>query len=530
MSAVNALVPHDPRTRGPHPDPETPAAIPAGIPAEAVTREDPRYQHLVARARNTRFTGRPDTVHLVHSTEQVRQAVQHSVAAGQRLAVRSGGHGLDNLVDDPAVRALVDLSAMDAVGYDRAREAFSVQSGALLGPTYRSLYLDFGVALPGGTCPSVGLGGYVQGGGFGPMCRSHGLIVDHLYGIEVVTVDASGRARAVVATREPDDPNRELWWAHTGAGGGNFGIVTRYWFRSPHADGRDPRSALPRPPRTVLTGSASWSWEDLDEADFTRIVDNHGAWHAHDEQDGDGGYDTLYSGLYLNQRAVGQVTLTAQIDGDLPDARERLAGYFAAVGQGVRARCRTRFAAMPWLDSVQRDVENRGEQTRSKSKGAYLRRPYGPAQTATLFRYLQDPADRSHTVVLLFSYGRAVNRVAPHATAAPQRDSILKSYLGTYWVDPAEDERHLARNRAFYRDLYAATGGVPAPGTATDGSYVNYPDTDLADPRWNTSGIPWHALYFKDNYPRLQRAKDRWDPLDTFRHALSIRPTTATGH
>jgi len=44
------------------------------------------------------------------------------------------------------------------------------------------------------------------------------------------------------------------------------------------------------------------------------------------------------------------------------------------------------------------------------------------------------------------------------------------------------------------------------------------------DPQWNTSGVPWHALYYKDNYPRLQQIKSRWDPRNVFYHALSIRP------
>jgi FAD/FMN-containing dehydrogenase len=51
-----------------------------------------------------------------------------------------------------------------------------------------------------------------------------------------------------------------------------------------------------------------------------------------------------------------------------------------------------------------------------------------------------------------------------------------------------------------------------------------HPDVDLADPALNTSGVPWHALYYGANYPRLQRIKARWDPRDVFRHALSIRP------
>ena len=77
-------------------------------------------------------------------------------------------------------------------------------------------------------------------------------------------MDADGRPRVVVATREPSDPNRELWWALTGAGGGNFGIVTRYWFRSPGASGADPAALLPRAPESITTFQAEWSWNDID--------------------------------------------------------------------------------------------------------------------------------------------------------------------------------------------------------------------------------------------------------------------------
>lgn len=492
------------------------------FPAAVVTPDDPRYHHLVRRSRNTRFVGCPDTVHLVNSPEQTRQVVEEAVQVGNRIAVRGGGHGLDNLVDDAAVRTLIDTSQLNSVQYDPEHRAFAVGAGALLGPVYLSLHLGWGVAIPSGTCPSVGLGGYVQGGGFGAMCRQHGLIVDHLHGVEVVVVDSSGRAHTVVATREPSDLNHDLWWAHTGAGGGNFGVVTRFWFRSPEAETDEPTAVLPRPPHTILTVSANWPWDTMTERGFARIVHNHGEWHLKDGAHGSKKYDSLYSGLYLNQHMVGQLTLNAQMDGTRTDSEELLADYIGAVNDGVDAPCHIRYQDMPWMNSVLRDVENRGIYTRSKSKGAYLRRPYTVEQIAILYKYLSDPPYNGHTVALLFSYGGKINSVSPSATAAPQRDSILKSYLGTYWVHSKEDEAHLARIRAFYAELYAVTGGVPAPNTATDGSYINYPDVDLANPQWNTTGIPWHTLYFKDGYARLQQAKSRWDPYNIFRHALSI--------
>ncbi|MFJ6674671.1 BBE domain-containing protein [Actinosynnema sp. NPDC091369] len=48
---------------------------------------------------------------------------------------------------------------------------------------------------------------------------------------------------------------------------------------------------------------------------------------------------------------------------------------------------------------------------------------------------------------------------------------------------------------------------MPAPGELYDGSYVNQPDVDLADPAWNTSGVPWHTLYYEGNYPRLRQVR-----------------------
>src|SRR5262245_32019435 len=94
---------------------------------------DPRYQHLVRRGFNLRFVPRPDYVRMVASTEQVIVAVQTAVLDGQRLAVRSGGHGLEGFVGDPDIRVLIDTSSMAGVSYDPAQDAFEIEAGTLLG-------------------------------------------------------------------------------------------------------------------------------------------------------------------------------------------------------------------------------------------------------------------------------------------------------------------------------------------------------------------------------------------------------------
>ncbi|MYZ34304.1 MULTISPECIES: FAD-binding protein [unclassified Streptomyces] len=271
---------------------------------------------------------------LVASTEQVRDAVQQAADAGKRLTVRGGGHCYEDFAFNNAVETVIDLSEMSSVRHDEQRGAFEVEAGATLTDVYERLYKAYGVVVPGGVCYSVGVGGHVSGGGWGMLCRRDGLIVDHLYAVEVVVVDAQRRARVVIATREPDDPYRELWWAHTGGGGGNFGVVTRYWFRSPGATGTAPGSLLPRPPAEVLLSAVSWPWEEMTQQAVTPLVRNYGAWHEAHAAAG-GPYDGLVANLSLSHRSNGQIGLLTQMDATLPDARGLFDAFLRAVSDGV---------------------------------------------------------------------------------------------------------------------------------------------------------------------------------------------------
>jgi hypothetical protein len=500
------------------------AEAPGGAhPSVLVRPDDPRYAELTTRGYNGRFAASPDEVCLVYSAEHVERAVEAAVRAGRRVTVRSGGHCFEGLVDDPAVRVLLDVSEMKAVDYDPRLRAFAVEAGATLGELYRALYLGWGVTVPGGLCVEVGVGGHIAGGGYGPLSRRHGLSVDHLWAVEVVVVDRAGRARTVVATREPDDPNRDLWWAHTGGGGGNFGVVTRYWFRTPGATGTDPARLLPRPPARLLTGAAYWSWNGLTEAAFTRLVKNHGAWHAA-HSGPDSPYAAMHSTLYLQTLTAENIMLQVRMDATVPDARRLLDEYVAAVGEGVGAEPWVTVSEVLWMENTLAQRNANEGFDRSKSKGGYLRKPYTDAQVAAVYRALTEPTFHGWGLVYLASYGCRVNTVAPDATAVPQRDSIFKTWYAATWGDPAEDALNIDWVRRFYRDVYAATGGVPAPNDNQDGCFINYPDVDVKDPAWNTSGIAWQRLYYKENYPRLQRVKARYDPGNVFRHALSIEP------
>src|SRR4051812_10736883 len=164
---------------------------------------DPRYRLVVDKRFNKRFSANPDYVRVVRTTEQVISAVGDAVAEGRRLVVTSGGHCLEGFVADPGVRVIVDVSPMKNVYYDPQRRALAIEAGVTVGEAFRVLFERWGVVVPFGEYPEIGIGGHVVGGAFGFLCRQLGLAADYLFAVEVVTVDEHGAAHAVVATREP---------------------------------------------------------------------------------------------------------------------------------------------------------------------------------------------------------------------------------------------------------------------------------------------------------------------------------------
>lgn len=505
------------------PAPQQPVGPAAGT-AITVRPSDVRFAGLT-RGQNQRFASNPESVCLPVTTEQVVAAVSDAVRRGKRIAVRSGGHCYEDFVDHPDVRVLIDMTQMTAIAHDTKMNAIMVEAGAELGDVYDTLYKRWGVCLPGGSCYTVGVGGHVTGSGYGPLSRRHGYISDHVHAVEVVVVDARGKARAVVATRAADDPNRELWWAHTGGGGGGFGVVTRFWFRAPDATGTDPAKLLPTPPREAWIHRREWAWDQMTRERFARLLRNYGTWLERNSGP-ESPYTGLFSRLELTTRAYGPFHLVVQIDAGLPNAERLLNDFLNAVGEGTGVTPTvTDHRKLPWLHATGWPGMWMSNPTdRYKYKSSYHRKGFTAAQIAALYEQLTntDYAQQPF-VVSIASFGGKVNALPADATANPHRDSVMKLLWGTAWQAAADDDRHVGWHQRFYQAVYRDTGGVPVPGEVTDGCFINYCDIDISDPAWNSSEVPWHHLYFKENYPRLQQVKKAYDPGDVFRHSQSIR-------
>ncbi|MFI9723692.1 FAD-binding oxidoreductase [Streptomyces sp. NPDC052396] len=493
------------------------------VAPEVIVRPgDARYTELATRGYNQRFSSSADEIWLVHSAEQVEKAVNQAVRQNQRITVRSGGHCFEGLVDDPQIRLLVDTSEMKGVTFDPRMNAFAVLPGNRLGEVYKALHDGWGVTLPAGVCPEVGVAGHVAGGGYGPLSRHYGLSVDHLHAVEVVVAGKDGRARTLVGTCDPKDPHHDLWWAHTGGGGGQFGIVTKYWFRTPGAKG-EPGKLLPTPPERFRVSYVTWPWNGLTEAGFTRLVMNHGAWHAANSGP-DSPYARMHSSLQLFAAFAGYVKLEIRMDATVPNLEQLHNDYIKALSAGVGVQPTVQTTDSTWLEAALTPSGDRQGYTRHKSMGGYLRKPFTDTQIAALYKSLTDQTHKGIGLVYLAAYGCKINTVAPTATAVAQRDSIIKLWYANNWVDKADDEAEVNWIRTLHGTVHASTGGVPVPNDQQDGCYINYPDIDIRNTSVNHSGVPWSTLLYKQNYPRLQRAKSTYDPRGVFRHTLSVDP------
>jgi FAD/FMN-containing dehydrogenase len=485
-------------------------------PGATVGRDDPRYDTL-RRGFNLRWVGDPAEIALPGSAEQVRGAIQQAVGAGQRVTVRSGGHCYEDFAVGNVGGVIVDMAAMAQTYFDPVRGAFCVEAGATLWSVIWTLYKLYGRALPTGSCYSVGAGGHISGGGYGLLARKYGLIVDWLDAVEIVTVGGDGQARVTIAERNGEDA--DLLWACQGGGGGNFGIITRFWFRE-----------LPEAPTEAHLVNLAWDWDGMDYDEFAQIVGRYGRFLKQNSAPG-GPYDGLFALLHLTHRTfipelpttpTGQVVLTAQYVGDEPWRLAEFADFMGA--EGVRAPVgqrqpvglnffphpTTAVQRLPWLYATQ-SLDGSGPNRRGKYKSAYMNEPFPDRQVEAMWTFLTDGLANSQALLQVDSYGGAVNAVPWNATAIPQRSSIMKLQYQAYWTDPADGDENLAWIRGFYEAMYGAAG--PVPDGVMDGCYVNYPDVDL---------VGWQQLYYQDSYPALQRVKADWDPLNLFNHAQSI--------
>src|SRR5215470_888534 len=507
--------------------------------AITVTQQDPRYPTL-RRSRNLRLPASEadfaSRIELCENASDVAEVLQRIVNAGLRPTVRSGGHCYEDFVVNNPGGAILDFSLMQDSHSTEEGARYRINAGKQLGDIYLDLFKRYGVTIPAGTCYAVGAGGHISGGGYGLLSRLHGLTVDWLSAVDILTVDASGK---VISRRVDKQHDPDLFRACRGAGGGNFGVITAFHF-----------DKLPQPPQEVVHAGLSFDWSTMTEDRFVAILRTYGNYWETRGKDPD--TYGLFAILDVSHASTKRFGLSLQfcnpdgtckdltvvneflnlfsscgpIPGAPPPAGERAIAHSAIAGEACAGQ-----HPMPrrlWLDATIGDGGGEGS-GRAKYKSTYMKTNFTTEEAKCMYKHMTRDVpgiDLRGVFLAIDSYGGGINRSQlAEETSSWQRASIMKLQFQSYWQNAEDDAGRLKWLKEFYSDLYSSSkvdpryASTPYPGEHYEGCYINYPDCDmLAYPFWP-------QLYYGDQglYPFLQKVKRRYDPNNVFHHAMSVR-------
>jgi FAD/FMN-containing dehydrogenase len=191
-----------------------------GFAGQLVRSLDPSYDEH-RKVWNGSVDRHPALIARCTGVEDVSAATGFARRTGLPVAVRGGGHSFPGLsvCDDGIV---IDLGPMKGIRVDPDARTARVQAGVLLGELDRETQAS-GLAVPSGIVTHTGVAGLTLGGGLGWVQRKHGLTIDQLLSLELITAEG-------VRVKASETENSDLFWGVRG-GGGNFGIVTEFEFR-----------------------------------------------------------------------------------------------------------------------------------------------------------------------------------------------------------------------------------------------------------------------------------------------------------
>jgi FAD/FMN-containing dehydrogenase len=436
---------------------------------------DPRFDYL-----------RPAGIAYCDSPHDVSTCLAFVRKYGVPVAARSGGHSYAGWSSTSGL--IVDVTRMAGVSVSGGTA--TVGAGTRLIDFYNGLAAR-GRAVPGGSCPTVGIAGLTLGGGVGVVSRAYGLTSDNVTSMQIVT--ANGQLRTANS-----GSNSDLYWACRGGGGGNFGVVTSFTFTT-------------HPAGEVILFFLSWPWSQA-----ARVIAGWQSWAPHAP-------DALWSNLHLAAAPGGSVP-SIQVGGTylggVGEASVELEKLYSAVGSDPSSPF---LETTSWLHAMLVEAgcadlnvnechlptqNPAGELSRASeyAKSDFFTRPLSSQGIGTLLSGVEslqrvDGAAGGVGGIAFDELGGAVNRVAPGATAYVHRNALFQAQYTTGWTVGAASAG-VARQHAWQRSFWQSMRPY-----ASGQAYQNYVDPDLTN---------WRQAYYGANYTRLTQVKAAYDPDRVF--------------
>ena len=435
---------------------------------------DPGYEEA-RKVHNGLVDKRPALIARCAGVADIADALRLGRELNLEVAVRGGGHNVTGrAVTEGGL--MIDLAGMKGIHVDPRTRTARAQGGVTWAEYNRETQLH-GLATTGGAVSSTGIAGLTLGGGLGWLMGRHGLALDNLRSVEIVTAD--GKVRTASADDHPD-----LFWAVRG-GGGNFGVVASFDYR-----------LSPIGP-TVTGGLVAHPFDKA--RDVLRFYRDATA-AAPDDL-------TVFAGLIHAP------------DGSGAKLAAMVVCHCGPLEVGERETRPLKTYGSPLVDTV-------GPisycQQNAMLDAAYPRGALNYWKSNFLSSLSDDAID---TLVECFAtcptpmgqilvehFHGAVCRVPVADTAYAQRAEGYNFVILSEWQERAVTERCIA----WARDSYGAMKEFMAPGR-----YLNYLEEDAA-----SDAV---AAAYGPNYARLQQLKAKYDPANLFRMNQNIRPAKGAG-
>jgi FAD/FMN-containing dehydrogenase len=418
---------------------------------------------------NPSFDKRPALIVQVTGAADIREAVTFARENDDLLlAVKCGGHSYSGK-STCDLGMMIDLSPFRAVRVDPIAQTAQVTGGSLLGQLDHEA-MSYGLVTPMGTVSHTGVGGLVTGGGFGRLARRFGLSVDNLLSVDMV--GANGEF-----LRASEDENPDLFWGVRG-GGGNFGVVTSFEFR------------LHPMRRMVLGGQIMYPIARARQV--LNVFNDYGP--------------TAPDALQLDCVVVIP-----------PGGEPGVAGfslcYSGPPSQADRALAPLRAIGQPLVDDVGPidyvALQKSGDTEDVRAQASYLTSGFVSEVAPGLVDVIVDGMEGHPgriTQMVFVQGGGAIERVPNSATAFSQRDKFANLLGIVGWPYPSDGRGHSEWIRNYWPNVEPFTRGF----------YTNDLEPDMTNQVVNEN--------YGDNYDRLVRIKNRYDPTNLFRLNANIEP------
>ncbi len=436
---------------------------------------DPGYDEARA-VHNGMIDRRPAVIVRCSSADDVVRTIAFARDRGALIAVRGGGHNGGGLgvVDNGVV---IDMAGMKDIVADNDAGTVRVGGGCVWGEV-DVVTGQAGRATPSGIISTTGVGGLTLGGGLGHLTRGYGLTIDNLLSADVVLADGS-------QVHASADEHPDLFWALRG-GGGNFGVVTSFEFRTHHIG------------ETVMAGPTFWPIEQTPEVmrwyrEFLPAAPRQV-----------GGFFALMTvppvDLFPAELHMRKVCAVMWCIVGSEDDATRLLAPVHDVGtpllHGVGAM------PHPALQSLFDGLYTKGLQ-------CYWRADFvNELSDEAIEKHLEwgQKLPSMHSTMHMYPIDGAAHDVASDATAFSARDAQFAEVI--FAVDP--DPANAGAMRDWCVGYYDATHPFSAGG-----AYVNF----MMD-----EGQERVRATYRGNYDRLAKVKAQYDPDNVFRVNQNIRP------